>query len=83
MCIKMLQQYDIPALLNLIVANEQFAINESIFTNLELVVKLVYYNPIKITKTSETFIKTLLEYPNQSELNRLGLFSLYCISLAL
>jgi hypothetical protein len=70
-------------LLNLVIANDVYAAQESVFANLELIVKLIFYNPINLTKSSESFIKALLSHPTSTEFNRLGLFTLYLISLAL
>ena len=86
MCIAILKEYDIALLLNLIISNSNYALifsqyHDSVFVNLELVVKLIYYNPVRLTEESDNFLKSLLESKNE-EFNRLGLFSLYCISLA-
>ena len=78
-----MKAYDIALILNQIIKNEKEATNENIFQKLELIVKLMYYNPVKISSQSVNFIKTLIEHATSSEYNRLGLFALYCISLAL
>jgi len=56
-CVSILGKYDVAELLCKAVQNEGQALNETVFMNLELCVKLVYYNPIKLTPASDQFIK--------------------------
>lgn len=50
--------------------------------NLEHIVKVIFYSPIKLSKAGENFIITLIRH-KQREFNKLGVFSLYCLALAL
>eukprot|EP00347_Sterkiella_histriomuscorum_P023636 403333912 len=79
----LLAQYDLPALLSQMILNQVAFQNDMFNTNLEIIVKLMYYSPEKVTESSEQFLINLITNQHSTELNRLGLFSLYCISLAI
>mmetsp|Transcript_33920 Transcript_33920/g.33040 ORF Transcript_33920/g.33040 Transcript_33920/m.33040 type:complete len:182 (+) Transcript_33920:218-763(+) len=82
LCLYILHRYDIAVMLNSIIGKEQFALQEQPLSDLELVVKLIFYNPVKMFKSSQLFIHTLLQHSNHNY-NKLGLLALHCISLAL
>ena len=44
--------------------------------------KIIFYSPIQLSPKSEKFIIKMLTHERQ-EYNKLGIFSLYCVALAL
>jgi len=68
-------------LIKLVENESQSSQNTNMITNLEHIIKVLFFSTRKLSKDSERFITMLLGKSRQ--FNKLGIFSLYCLALAL